>query len=186
MLWQLALVIACVCTGEIAFADQGMDLPKQAGEECPVSLSGSYEILGNPIPGMPSYFRIRSIKLALDTMLGLDLKIADRKPETIVDVKFSDDILLSARVGDRISAVRLELSQEDTVKCEGKKLVIHRMKEGRGEAVSGVSEVLHQFDLIEDGSLVLITTIKSRSRSLFMSFDNPTEVYGARFKKKTP
>ena len=62
-------------------------------------------------------------------------------------------------------------------------MAIQLTKEGSGEAVHGTSIITHKLSREEDGSLTIRTTIDSLSTSLFITYSNPREEYGATFKR---
>lgn len=149
---------------------------------CP-NLSGMYALYGEALPGMPPYFRIRSIGLALDIMLGLDLSVPEKEKVAEVELKQSDTLELIARGSLGVVSRKVAWFPGDKVRCDGDKITIQRAREGRGEAVTGIQVINNTLAFEKDGALIVTTEIASQSRSLFFSWSNPHEEYGARFRR---
>jgi len=148
------------------------------------SLIGSYFLYGEALPGMPTYFRFKNLKLSMDTMLGLDLSSEQKGKVMRVEFIERNRMLELLFHGDQgVISTKLLVEGADKVNCQRDVMTIKRVKEGKGEAVTGTTFATHMLFLEEKGSLVIETQIESTSHSMFFRYSNPKEKYGARFRK---
>lgn len=145
------------------------------------NLNGTYSFYGEALPGMPTYFRFRSGKLALDEMLGLDLSVPGKNQLTRVELVHSDTIELIVRGRFGVLSRKHEWVPGDKMSCEEGKITIQRTRKGRGEAVSGTVSIANTLALAKDGALIVTTHISGHSKTLFFNWPNQSEEYGARF-----
>jgi hypothetical protein len=152
---------------------------------CP-NLSGTYALFGQPLAGMPDFYRKVTVKLTLDRMLGIDGPSEDVvKP---IEVKVAQDATIELTGNPTVDgyARRFELLPGDTVACSSGEMTIRQLRETRGVSAEQqwrVTKTARRLALDADGALVVKTSIRSGSKSALIAYEEPLEVYGARFKR---
>ena len=152
---------------------------------CP-NLSGTYALVGQPLPGMPDYYRKVTVKLTLDRMLGIDVPSVDMVKPVEVKVIQEDTIELNGDPTADGYSRRFELLPGDTVACSSGEMTIRQLRETRGysdEQQWRTTKTARHLALDTDGALVVKTSIRAQSRSALTAYDEPLEVYAARFKR---
>ncbi|MET0514609.1 MAG: hypothetical protein ABW047_04695 [Nitrospiraceae bacterium] len=150
---------------------------------CP-NLSGTYALFGKPLEGMPDYYRKVTVKLTLDRMLGMDVPSEDVVKPVEVKVVQDDTIELSGYPTSDGYARRFELLPGDTVACSYGEMTIRQLRETRGysdEQQWRITKTARRLALDVDGALVVKTSIRAQSKSALIAYEDPLEVYGARF-----
>lgn len=149
---------------------------------CP-NISGIYALFGDPLPGMPNFFRVHALKPSLDVLLGMDLSDSVKQNTERVRLVQHNTIEMAAVTSVSPPVRQLTIRENDKLYCERQAITIQLRREGRGEAVHGTNVITHKLLLGEDGSLTVQTTIDSLSTTPFMAVSNPREDYGVRFKR---
>lgn len=178
MLISAALLTACY--GSEPLRDQVEARIPESG--CP-NVSGTYVLYGDPLPGMPSYFRIRRGGLALDEMLGLDLNVPEKERLATVDFRQSDTLEVIARGEFGVLSRKYEWRPGDQVLCVTSTLAIRKIRESQGEDGKVTMEIVDTLWLADDGALLVRVEIHGRGRALFLIPWRWHEEYGARFKR---
>lgn len=173
-------------------------------ETCP-NISGTYEFVGTPLPGMPPHFHPGGFgKLTLDRFLRLDLKkLNNRDPvtgvvstlEKVTEVEITHDQILQLHFKGPLGreTVVLPESSEDSedqiqIGCSKGKIIRVRTEEAFGEGVTGTSVIKTTLFKSADGSLQITLQDVAYLRSLalvFLVFWEFEEEYGARFVPRT-
>jgi len=152
---------------------------------CP-NLSGTYALFGQPLAGMPDFYRKVTVKLTLDRMLGIEVPSEDVvKP---VEVKVVQDETIELKGDPTVDAYsrRFELLPGDTVACSYGEMTIRQLRETRGYSAEQqwrVTKTARHLALDADGALVVKTSIRAQSKSALIASEEPLEVYGALFKR---
>ena len=152
---------------------------------CP-NLSGTYALFGQPLAGMPDFYRKVTVKLTLDRMLGIDIKSDDVVKPVEVNVVQDETIQLKGDPTVDGYSRRLELLPGDTVACSYGEMTIRQLRETRGysdEQQWRVTKTALRLALDTEGALVIMTSIRAQSKSALIASEEPLEVYGARFKR---
>lgn len=168
------------CHGSESLRDQVEARIPESG--CP-NVSGTYVLYGDPLPGMPPYFRVRSRKLALDSMLGLDLKIPEKERLITVDFRQSDTLEVIARGEFGVLSRKYEWKPGDQVICDTSTLAIRKIRESQGEDGKVTMEIVDTLWLADDGALLVRVEIHGRGRALFLIPWRWHEEYGAKFRR---
>jgi len=152
---------------------------------CP-NLSGTYALFGQPLAGMPDFYRKVTVKLTLDRMLGIDIKSDD--VVKLVEVNVVQDETIELKGDPTVDGYsrRLELLPGDTVACSHGEMTIRQLRETRGysdEQQWRVTKTALRLALDAEGALVIKTSIRAQSKSALIASEEPLEVYGARFKR---
>ena len=152
---------------------------------CP-NISGTYALFGQPLEGMPDFYRKVTVKLTLDRMLGMDVPSEDVVKPIEVKVVQDETIELNGDpTGDGYSR-RFELLPGDTVACSYGEMTIRQLRETRGYSAEQqwrITKTARRLALDADGALVVKTSIRAQSKSALIAYEEPLEVYGARFKR---
>jgi|RhiMetdeSRZDD1v2_1073273.scaffolds.fasta_scaffold1255741_1 hypothetical protein len=152
---------------------------------CP-NLSGTYALFGQPLEGMPDFYRKVTMKLTLDRMLGIDVPSEDGVKPIEVTVVQDETIELNGDPTGVGYSRRFELLPGDTVACSYGEMTIRQLRETRGysfEQQWRVTKTARRLALDADGALVVKTSIRAQSKSALIAYEEPLEVYGARFKR---
>jgi len=152
---------------------------------CP-NLSGTYALFGQPLEGMPDFYRKVTMKLTLDRMLGIDVPSEDGVKPIEVTVVQDETIELNGDPNGVGYSRRFELLPGDTVACSYGEMTIRQLRETRGysfEQQWRVTKTARRLALDADGALVVKTSIRAQSKSALIAYEEPLEVYGARFKR---
>jgi hypothetical protein len=152
---------------------------------CP-NLSGTYALFGQPLEGMPDFYRKVTMKLTLDRMLGIDVPSEDVVKPIEVTVVQDETIELNGDPTGVGYSRRFELLPGDTVACSYGEMTIRQLRETRGysfEQQWRVTKTARRLALDADGALVVKTSIRAQSKSALIAYEEPLEVYGARFKR---
>ena len=152
---------------------------------CP-NLSGTYALFGQPLEGMPDFYRKVTMKLTLDRMLGIDIPSEDGVKPIEVTVVQDETIELNGDPTGVGYSRRFELLPGDTVACSYGEMTIRQLRETRGysfEQQWRVTKTARRLALDADGALVVKTSIRAQSKSALIAYEEPLEVYGARFKR---
>ena len=152
---------------------------------CP-NLSGTYVLFGQPLEGMPDFYRKVTMKLTLDRMLGIDVPSEDVVKPIEVTVVQDETIELNGDPTGVGYSRRFELLPGDTVACSYGEMTIRQLRETRGysfEQQWRVTKTARRLALDADGALVVKTSIRAQSKSALIAYEEPLEVYGARFKR---
>lgn len=178
----ISAALLSACNGSESFRDQVEARIPESG--CP-NVSGTYVLYGDPLPGMPPYFIVRSEKLALDSMLGLDLKVPEREQLTTVDLRQSTTLEVIARGEFGAVSQKSQWAPEDRVICESGKLSIFRTREVQSEYGKEIIDSVKTISLADDGALLVRIERYARGRWLFVipSLWRWHEEYGAKFKR---
>lgn len=164
-------------------SDPIVDIPPQVDlSECSW-LSGRYVFLGEPLVGMPDYFRVRAIPLSLDVMLGFEIPAELSQKTTAVSILIANGLQLTFLSGQDVLQRSMPYQRLDQVHCDQKTLTIEKRRQTTGEAVRGSTVVTHTLSLDESMALILTTDLTGRSHSFIFSWDRPHEIYGARFRR---
>ncbi len=152
---------------------------------CP-NLSGTYALFGQPLEGMPDFYRKVTVKLTLDRMLGIDVPSEDVVKPIEVTVVQDETIELNGDPTGVGYSRRFELLPGDTVACSYGEMTIRQLRETRGYSVEQqwrITKTARRLALDADGALVVKTSIRAQSKSALIAYEEPLEVYGARFKR---
>ena len=152
---------------------------------CP-NLSGTYALFGQPLEGMPDFYRKVTMKLTLDRLLGIDVPSEDVVKPIEVTVVQDETIELNGDPTGVGYSRRFELLPGDTVACSYGEMTIRQLRETRGysfEQQWRVTKTARRLALDADGALVVKTSIRAQSKSALIAYEEPLEVYGARFKR---
>ena len=152
---------------------------------CP-NLSGTYVLFGQPLEGMPDFYRKVTVKLTLDRMLGIDVPSEDVVKPIEVTVVQDETIELNGDPTGVGYSRRFELLPGDTVACSYGEMTIRQLRETRGYSVEQqwrITKTARRLALDADGALVVKTSIRAQSKSALIAYEEPLEVYGARFKR---
>ena len=152
---------------------------------CP-NLSGTYALFGQPLEGMPDFYRKVTMKLTLDRLLGIDVPSEDVVKPIEVTVVQDETIELNGDPSGVGYSRRFELLPGDTVACSYGEMTIRQLRETRGysfEQQWRVTKTARRLALDADGALVVKTSIRAQSKSALIAYEEPLEVYGARFKR---
>jgi hypothetical protein len=152
---------------------------------CP-DLSGTYPLLGEPLPGMPTYFRKVNSKVTLDRLLGLNWPTEDFAESANVQLVQQDTIVLNGELAGEYVMGQLDLRPGDTVVCSPGEMLIHQQRETRGasfEQLWRITRTERSFKLEQDGTLVVNTSIRASHKSSLLAQEPPAESYGARFRR---
>lgn len=152
---------------------------------CP-NLSGTYEMFGEPLPGMPPYFRTVTAKVTLDRLLGLNWPAEDAaKPYEIQLVQDKTIELISVLYEDR-GAGRFPLLPGDSVVCSQGEMIIRQARETRGDSFEQLwrlTRTTRSLRLEPDGTLVVNSSIRASHTSSLLAQEVSVETYGARFRR---
>jgi hypothetical protein len=152
---------------------------------CP-NVRGTYERIGEPLPGMLNYFRKVTVPLTLDRMLGIGPSSEEEAQPAEVRVFQDETIELDGPATGGPSS-RLELLPGDSVTCSQGEMRIRQLRHTRGytdEQQWRITKTTRYLNLDPDGTLVVKTTIRPESKSSLLKAEEPLEVYGARFKRR--
>lgn len=156
-----------------------------ADPACP-NLSGTYALFGQPLEGMPDFYRKVTVKLTLDRMLGIDVPSEDAVKPIEVKVVQDETIELNGDPTGVGYSRRFELLPGDTVACSSGEMTIRQLRETRGhsnEQQWRITKTARHLALDADGALVVKTSIRAQNKSALIAYEEPLEVYGARFKR---
>ena len=135
---------------------------------------------------MPDFYRKVTVKLTLDRMLGIDIQSDDVVKLVEVNVVQHETIELNGDPTVDGYSRRFELLPGDTVACSYGEMTIRQLRETRGysdEQQWRVTKTARRLALDTDGALVIKTSIRAQSKSALIAYEEPLEVYGARFKR---
>jgi len=152
---------------------------------CP-NLNGTYEMFGEPLPGMPPYFHRVTEKVTLDRLLGLNWPAEDAtKPYEIQLVQDETIELVSVLYEDR-AARRFPLLPGDSVVCSQGEMTIRQARETRGDSFEQLwrlTRTARNLKLEQDGTLVVNSSIRASHKSSLLAQEVSVETYGARFRR---
>lgn len=181
----LSLLTACHNTIEGVVPAGSAPLANVSDPACP-NLNGTYEMFGEPLPGMPPYFHRVTAKLTLDRLLGVDWPAEDvTRPYEVELVQDQTIRLLSVLYEDQ-AAGRLPLLPGDSVVCSQGEMTIRQARESRGnsfEQLWRITRTARNLKLEPDGALIINTSIRAAHRSNFIAEEVPVQTYGARFRR---
>jgi hypothetical protein len=152
---------------------------------CP-NLSGTYEMFGQPLPGMPPYFHKVTAKVTLDRLLGVDWPADDSAKPFEVDLVQDRTIRLTSVLYDREASGLVPLLPGDSVVCAQGEMTIRQAREFRGtsfEQLWRFTRTARNLRLEQDGALVVETSIRAAHKSNFIAQEVPVQTYGARFRR---
>ena len=152
---------------------------------CP-DFNGTYEMFGQPLPGMPPYFQKVTAKVTLDRLLGVDWPVDDVAKPDEVDVVQDQTIRLASVLYDRETSGPIPLLPGDSVVCSQGEMTIRQAREFRGNSFEQLwrfTRTAHHLTLEQDGTLVVRTSIRAAHRSNFLAQEAPVQTYGARFRR---
>jgi hypothetical protein len=171
--------------GEESYGSTTSDLKaKDAVPRCG-GFTGTYSIKGEALPGHPAYFRVKTLGLTLDRMLGQEIALPEINRARVVELIYRDaKIELVFWSDEGVLQHKFISPPESEITCNQHQLIIKRDSEGKGEAESGIVHTVDTLTLAEDGPLLLNVVITGRSRG-FIFFSTFIEEYAAVFKKVT-
>ena len=152
---------------------------------CP-NIGGTYALFGQPLQGMPDFYRKVMVKLTLDRMLGIDRPSQDVVKPVAVKVVQNETIELSGDSTVDGYSRRLKLLPGDTVVCSHGEMTIRQLRETRGYSAEQqwrIKRTARHLALDADGALVVKTSIRPQSKSALIISEEPLESYGARFQR---
>lgn len=184
------LVLVLMCMGSTAATAEDNDLLHQGvktndiGKPKCVDLSGTYEIRGKALPGMPEYFIVRALPLTLDGMLGLDLPEDQGKIVTRVKLRKENEAIMVFFLADGqlIAQKEIPINSEFTL-CDELSFTIVRSSHGSSEGSPQTIKVITKLSLENDGALKVLMSRAGRGRGLIFFPFTWHEEYGARFSK---
>lgn len=156
-------------------------LAQQVAENCP-NLAGTFEAIGTPLAGYPSFYRIRAWSLAVELMLGVSTPQGLETQVTRSEIIHNDhlDVLLWKRDGQikRHTIVQ----QNDRVECNQETLTIVQERDMVAEGTSVHSRTTRTLSRGDHGSLRIDVKIEPTSKLLWMiPIRMPVEEYRASF-----
>ncbi|WP_447598728.1 hypothetical protein [Nitrospira sp. Nam80] len=152
---------------------------------CP-NLNGTYEMFGDPLPGMPPYFHKVTAKVTLDRLLGLDWPAEDGVKPYEVQLVQDETIELASVLYDRGAAGRMPLLPGDSVVCSHGEITIRQARESRGssfEQLWRITRTARNLKVERDGTLIVQTNIRAAHKSSLLAEEVAVETYGARFRR---
>ena len=181
----LLLQVACTATlAEPTFEAMSAEIEAPL-EACP-NISGTYDFIGTPLPGMPSTWR-GGWELAFDNFtlfrVYQDKQIKNR--ETITEVEIIQDQTIQVRFKGPLGQETVVLPErpDDRLGCGKGKIILLKTRESFGESVTGTVVLKSTYSKDADGSLHVTIQHMWHSRSLFF-FWTQEELHGARFAPK--
>lgn len=181
----LPLLTACHHTVDGVVPAGEAPLANLSDPACP-NLNGTYEMFGEPLPGMPPYFRKVTAKVTLDRLLGLDWPAEDAaKPYEVQLVQDRTIELTSVLYEDRATG-RFPLLPGDSVVCSQDEMIIRQAREIRGssfEQLWRLTRTTRSLKLERDGTLVVSSNIRASHTSSLLAQEVSVETYGARFRR---
>ena len=194
--WWVVFLFQVACTSTFAeptFEAMSAEIESPI-EACP-NISGSYEFIGTPLPGMPPTWRgaakrdywgnpVEVWKLAFDNFtlfrLYKDKQLENR--ETITEVEIIQDQAIQLRFKGPFSQeiVGLPEHPDDRLGCSKGKIILLKTRESFGESVTGTVVLKSTYFKNTDESLHVTLQSVSYDRSLFF-FWTHEELHGARF-----
>jgi hypothetical protein len=181
----LVLLAACHRTIEPVVTAEDGPLVNLSDPSCP-NLNGTYEMFGQPLPGMPPYFQKVTAKVTLDRLLGVDWPAEDVAKPYEVDVVQDQTIRLTSVLYDREASGFLPLLPGDSAVCSEGEMMIRQAREFRGSSFEQLwrfTRTARSLKLEQDGTLVVRTSIRATHRSNFLAEEAPVQTYGARFRR---
>jgi len=180
----LLVMTACHRTVEGVIPAGDVPMANLSDPSCP-NLTGSYEMFGQPLPGMPPYYHKVTAKVTLDRLLGVDWPAEDdTKPYEVNLVQDQGIRLTSVLYGDAVGLV--PLLPGDSVVCSQGEMTIRQTREFRGssfEQLWRMTRTVLNLKLEQDGTLVVHTNIRAAHKSNFIAEEVPVQRYGARFRR---
>lgn len=160
-------------------------------EACP-NISGTYEFIGTPLPGMPLTWRgaakrtwrgtpTEGWKLTVDRFLWRYTPLKNEEAVTEVEI-LQDQTKIQVRFKGPFGqeVVVLPERPDDQIGCGKGKIILLRIREAIGESVTGTVVFKHTYFKSADGSLHLTVQSVAYLRSLFF-FWTMEELQGAWF-----
>ncbi len=178
LLVGVSLVLGGCQTAESTFKEALLAIETPI-ENCP-NISGTYEFIGTPLPGMSSTFYFSHDPLAFDLLLWPDKLPENRQQLKEVEIQQADTIRASFQgyIGRETLIVPDHL--EDHIGCSKDKVIHVRLRNAYGEAISGKDILKSTFQKNTDGSLSINLEITSHLRTLFF-FWTTQNIMGAKF-----
>lgn len=147
-----------------------------------INLSGKYAVSGKPLPGMPDYFKVRSIRPTMDVLLGLSSENRGnmRHAEISQNKRSLKFVFLKE---DRPPVEKIFDPSNGLKTCDKDKVVIRQTMSGVGEAVSGTAIITTTLSVSETGALIMRVVFNWRNRTLFF-FWNDRDEYAVEYPKR--
>jgi len=183
LLLLFPLMTACQRPGVIPAGQAPM--ANLSDPACP-NLNGTYEMFGEPLPGMPPYFRKVTAKVTLDRLLGLDWPAEDGAKPYEVQLVQDETIELASVLYDRGAAGRMPLLPGDSHVCSHGEITIRQARESRGssfEQLWRITRIARNLKVDQDGTLIVQTNIRAAHKSSLLAKEVAVETYGARFRR---
>lgn len=153
----------------------------QLPNTCP-KLAGSYEAIGKPLPGSPSFYRVRAWPLSMVRMLGLAAPSNIEQLAAKSEIVQNDNLELILWRKDGQRDRHLLIHANDAVSCDQKVLTIIRERDTAAEGTRVHVRDTRSFSRVDDGSLRLDVKIEPTSKFLWMiPIGMPVEEYQAVF-----
>jgi hypothetical protein len=152
---------------------------------CP-NLTGTYEMFGDPLPGMPPYFHKATAKVTLDRLLGLNWPAEDINKPKEVQLVQEETIELASLLYERGAEGRMPLLPGDSVVCSRGEVTIRQARESRGssfEQLWRITRTVRNLKIEQDGTLVVQTNIRAAHKSSLLAEEVSVETYGAKFRR---
>lgn len=156
-------------------------LARQIEENCP-RLAGTFEAIGTPLAGYPSFYRIRGWALAVELMLGVSIPQSLETQVTRSEIIDNDhlEVLLWIRDG-QIKRHPL-VQQNDRTACDQGNLIIVQERDMVAEGTLVHSRTTRTLSRGDHGSLRIDVKIEPTGKLLWViPIGMPVEEYRASF-----
>jgi hypothetical protein len=183
LIWPM--VMACHRAVDPVVPAGQAPLANLSDPSCP-NLNGTYEMFGQPLPGMPPYIHKVTAKVTLDRLLGVDWPAEDAAKPYEVDLVQDQTIRLTSVLYERETSGLIPLLPGDSVVCSQGEMTIRQAREFRGNSFEQLwrfTRTARNLRLEEDGTLIVRTSIRAAHQSNFIAKEAPVQVYGARFRR---
>lgn len=176
-------VLLLLCGYSLAYS-AGDSLSSRSPNAC-INVSGKYVPYGEPLPGSPPYFIVRSNRLGLVEMLGLYISKEEASlAQTIELLQNADHLRIILHSSQAIVTTKNLTPEKEEIICQEKILTFRRAGEARGEGANETFILTRKLRLEADGALAVEVDRSSRNSFIFFSWENPPEHYAARFTRK--
>lgn len=179
----LLMLGACLQSSDGKYSMAMEDTNFTDSAQCP-TLGGRYLAIGIATPGMPDYFRVRSRKLGLDTMLAIDLTVDQQRRIEYVELIQNDgelEFVFHDQEGNEIR--KRPSTQAARISCAREAVIIARSRAVTGEGVRANMLTHHWVRILKNGDLLVRVEIAGNSKSFIFSWQNKPEQYEAIFQR---